>query len=143
MAVKKGDKVKVNYVGTYDDGTEFDSSKHGDHDHPIEFIVGEGQVIKGFEDAVLGMEKDEEKTIRLEPKDAYGEHNDELIKKIKRKSLPADQKPKKGMQIVLSTPEGQQFPAQITEVTDEDITIDLNHPLAGKALNFKLTVVDY
>lgn len=143
MAIKKGDKVKVNYVGTYDDGTVFDSSKHGDHNHPIEFVVGEGHVIKGFEDAILGMEKEEEKTIRLKPEDAYGEHNDKLIKKISRKSLPADQKPEKGMQIILSTPEGQKFPAQITEVTDDDITIDLNHPLAGKNLNFKITVVDY
>ncbi len=142
MAIKKGDKVKVDYTGTLEDGTVFDSSTHGDHSHPLEFEVGSGQLIKGFDEAVIGMEKGQEKDVKIQPSEAYGESKSEMMKKIPRDKLPKDQEPKAGMVIGLATPDGKQFPARITEVTDKEITIDLNHPLAGKVLNFKIKVVD-
>jgi len=140
MPVKKGDKIKVEYEGKLEDGTVFDSSeKHG---QPLEFEVGSGQLIKGFDDAVIGMEKGEEKEIKLQPKDAYGDHNPQLIKKIPRDKLPEDQEPKPGMMLMINLPNGARIPANIKEVTDKEITIDVNHPLAGKVLIFKIKVVD-
>jgi len=141
MAVKEGDKIKVEYTGTLEDGTEFDSTaKHGGQ--PLEFEVGSGQLIKGFDNAVMGMEKDEEKEITLQPDEAYGQPNPEMVKKVPRNQLPQDQEPKVGMILALGTPDGKQFPAKITEVTDEEVSIDLNHPLAGKVLTFKIKVVE-
>ncbi|MFH1432609.1 MAG: peptidylprolyl isomerase [archaeon] len=140
MPVKKGDKVKVDYEGTLDDGTVFDSSKQ--HNEPLEFEVGGGQIIKGFDDAVVGMNKDEEKDIKLEPKDAYGDHNPQLLKEVPKEHLPKDQELKAGMMLAATTPNGEQIPAKITEVKDDAVLIDLNHPLAGKVLNFKIKVVE-
>lgn len=139
MAVKKGDKIKVEYTGTFDDGTVFDSSeKHG---QPLEFEAGGQQVVKGFDDAVIGMEEGEEKEIKLEPKNAYGDHNPELVKKLPRDQLPPEPEPQKGMMLAVSLPNGGQVPATIVDVTDKEITIDLNHPLVGKTLNFKVKIV--
>lgn len=140
MAVKKGDKVKVEYTGTLEDGTVFDSSeKHG---QPLEFEVGGGQVIKGFDEAVVGMEKGQEKEVTIKPEDAYGEPNKELVKKVPRDQLPQDQKPKEGMMLAVTLPNGQQIPAKIVAVEDKEVTLDLNHPLSGKVLKFKLKLVD-
>jgi FKBP-type peptidyl-prolyl cis-trans isomerase 2 len=139
MTIKKGDKIKVDYTGTLDDGTVFDTSEGK---QPIEFEVGKGMVIPGFDNAVVGMKKGEEKDVKLQAKDAYGERNDQLLKKVPKEQLPQGPEPKVGMMVGLSTPQGQQIPAKITEVTDKEITIDLNHPLAGKALNFKIKVVE-
>ena len=138
--VKKGDKVRVDYTGTFDDGTVFDASeKQG---QPLEFEVGSGQVIKGFDDAVVGMKKGEEKKIVIPAKEAYGEVRAELHKKVPRQQLPQDQEPKVGMILAVGLPNGQQFPARIVAVTKDDVTIDLNHPLAGKRLHFKIKVVN-
>ncbi|MHA1209372.1 MAG: FKBP-type peptidyl-prolyl cis-trans isomerase [Candidatus Freyarchaeota archaeon] len=137
MPVKKGDRVKVEYIGMFDDGTVFDSSEGKS---PLEFEAGSGQIIKGFDEAVIGMEKGEEKEFKIEPKDAYGERNPELVRKIPRDQLPPEAQA--GMLLMLRTPDGMQIPAEITEVTDEEVTIDLNHPLAGKNLNFKIKIVD-
>jgi FKBP-type peptidyl-prolyl cis-trans isomerase 2 len=139
MAIKEGDKVKVEYTGTLDDGTVFDTSEGK---APLEFEVGTGKVIKGFNDAILSMEKGEEKSVKIESKDAYGDYNPQLIKKIPKDQLPQDQEPKEGMILMIKTPQGQKFPARIKEVSDKEITVDLNSPLAGKNLNFKLKVVD-
>lgn len=136
--VAKGNKVKVDYTGTFDDGTVFDASeKHG---QPLEFEVGSGQVIKGFDDAVMGMKEGQEKKIVIPPAEAYGEVKAELCKKVPRKQLPQDQEPKVGMILAVELPNGMQFPARIMEVAKEDVTIDLNHPLAGKTLHFKIKV---
>ena len=89
-----------------------------------------------------GMEKDEEKEITLKPEEAYGENKPDLLKKVPRESLPKDGDPKPGMALFLKTPEGKQFPAKITAVDEKEVTIDLNHPLAGKTLNFKIKVVE-
>ncbi len=138
--VKKGDKVRVDYTGAFDDGTVFDASeKQG---QPLEFEVGSGQVIKGFDDAVVGMKKGEEKKIVIPAKEAYGEVRAELHKKVPRQQLPQDQEPKVGMILAVGLPNGQQFPARIVAVTKDDVTIDLNHPLAGKRLHFKIKVVN-
>jgi len=136
MPLKKGDKVKVDYTGTLDDGTVFDSSsKHG---KPLEFKIGEKQVIPGFEKAVMGLKKGQEKTVKLKSAEAYGDRNPKLIRKIPKEQMPKDKQIKAGMILVMTLPNGAQLPAKIAEVTDKEVTLDLNHPLAGKNLNFKL-----
>lgn len=140
--VKKGDKIKVDYTGTFDDGTVFDTSQHGEHSHPLEFEAGAGQVIKGFDEAVIGMKKGEEKSIKIKPCDAYGDSNPDMIKNVPKDKFPQGQEIKAGMMIALATPDGKQFPAVIKEVNDNEVIIDLNHPLAGKNLNFKIKLTD-
>jgi len=139
MTVKKGDKIKVEYTGKLEDGTVFDASeKHG---QPLEFETGAGQVIKGFDDAVIGMKQGEEKEVNIPSAEAYGEPKPELLKKIPRDQLPKDQDPKVGMVLVMKTPDGQQIPTKIAEVSDTDVTLDLNHPLAGKNLIFNIKII--
>lgn len=140
MAVAQGNEISVEYEGRLDDGEVFDTSSHGDHSHPLTFVVGSGQVIKGFDDAVMGMALNEEKEFTLTPEEAYGERHEQLMKDIPRDQLPKDQEPQTGMTLVMMTPEGQQIPAQIAEVGEESVKIDLNHPLAGKNLTFKIKV---
>lgn len=142
MTIKQGDTVSVNYEGRFASGEIFDSSSHGDHSHPIEFVVGEHQVIKGFEDAVIGMKVGDEKEISIEPDEAYGERNEELVKEFDRKDIPLSEEPEVGMVLAFNLPQGGQFPATIINVTDDKITFDLNHPLAGKKLIFKINVVN-
>ena len=138
MSVKNGDKIKVEYTGTLEDGTVFDTSEGRE---PLEFEAGSGQVIKGFDDAVIGMSVEEEKKVELPPSEAYGDYDPNLIKKIPMEKLPPGEEPKPGMVLELRSSEGIGFPARITEVADKEITIDLNHPLAGKTLIFQIKVV--
>ncbi|MBC8495943.1 peptidylprolyl isomerase [archaeon] len=140
MTVKKGDKVKVEYEGSFDDGTVFDKSEI--HGKPLEFEVGSGQVIKGFDEALIGMKKGEEKTVKLKSADAYGEPKKELVQKIPRDHLPKDKEPAVDMMLLMGLPDGKQMPARIVDLTDKEVTVDINHPLAGKDLNFKLKIVD-
>ena len=140
MKVAKGNVVQVEYTGTLEDGTVFDASSN--HGKPLEFTVGAGMLIKGFDEAVIDMKVDEEKEITLTPENAYGPVRDELYKKIPRDQLPKEQEPKVGMMLGMQLPTGQQVPVKITEVNEKEVTIDLNHPLAGKTLNFKIKVVD-
>lgn len=142
MKIKKGDKIKVDYEGRFESGEVFDSSKHGDHSHPLEFVAGSGQVIRGFDDAVIGMEKGQEKEFSIESKEAYGELNPELQREVPRTALPKEQEPKEGMVLILGSPDGRQFPVRITKVTKDSVTIDLNHPLAGKKLIFKIKIAE-
>ena len=135
--VENGKTVTVHYTGTLDDGSVFDSSEGKD---PLKFVVGEGKVIKGFDDAVKEMNVGEEKDIHIPCKEAYGEQKADLIKKVPSEQLPKEQKPEVGMVLGVGLPNGQQIPARIVEVADSEVTIDLNHPLAGKDLNFKLKV---
>jgi FKBP-type peptidyl-prolyl cis-trans isomerase 2 len=137
MPVKKGDKVKVEYVASLDDGTIFDSSE--EHE-PLEFEAGSGRVIKGLDQGVLGMEKGEEKEIKIEPKEAFGYRNPDWIKKIPKDKIPEGAE--EGMMLRFITPEGEKIPGQIIEIKDEEATIDFNHPLAGFALNFKIKIAD-
>ena len=139
MPVKDGDKVKIQYVGTLDDGTEFDNSeKHG---QPLEFVVGSGQVITGFDNAVRGMEQDQEKEFTLEPTEAYGDHNPELIRAFPKEALKLDQEPQIGMFLAIHTQDGQQIPVKIVEVSEAEVKLDGNHPLAGQRLTFKIKLL--
>lgn len=141
MGIEKGNKVKVEYVGKLDSGDIFDSSeKHG---QPLEFEAGAGNVIKGFDEAIIGMEKGDTKDIVIKPEEAYGNENPQLIQKIPREQIPIEQELKAGMVLGMQMPNGQQVPARITEANDKEVTIDLNHPLAGKTLNFNIKVVDF
>ena len=139
MPIENGNKVKLEYTGTLEDGTVFDSSeKHG---QPLEFEVGAKQMIPGFEKNVLGMEKGQENEFTLQSADAYGDPNPQLIKKLPRDKLPeGDLKP--GTVLGMQLPDGQQMPARIAEIDEKEVTLDLNHPLAGKVLHFKIKVVD-
>lgn len=140
MSIKEGDTIKIHYTGKFEDGTVFDTSEKGKE--PLEFKVGEGKLIKGFEKAVLGMKKDEEKEFTLKPAEAYGEPNPQLVQKVPRDQIPQDQEPKKGMMMMVGLPNGQQIPATLTEVTEKEVTVDLNHPLAGKTLIFQIKIVE-
>ncbi len=139
MPIKKGDKVKVEYTGTLDDGTVFDTSEGRE---PFEFEVGSGQVIKGFDEAVIGKEKGEEISVVLEPPEAYGEIDPDLQKIVAREKLPKEREPKLGRILELRTNDGISIPGRIVEVTDKDVTIDLNHPLAGITLHFKIKIIE-
>lgn len=141
MAVKKGNKIKVDYEGKFEDGQVFDSSSHGEHSHPLEFVAGEGNVIKGFDEAVIGLEVNDEKEFTINPEEGYGEYREELKQKFPISSLPKEQEPKEGMILMIGTPDGKQFPAKIVGVDKDSVTIDLNHPLAGKKLIFKIKLV--
>ncbi len=138
MVVKKGDKVKVEYTGTLDDGTVFDTNEGKE---PLEFEAGSGQVIPGFDKAVVGMEKGEGKEITIKPDQAYGQPDENLKKKVPRESFPEDVKPEEGMMLAMNAPDGRQIPARVDGVGDKEVTLDLNHPLAGKTLNFKIKVM--
>jgi peptidylprolyl isomerase len=137
--VRKGHYVKVHYTGELDNGVVFDSSRDCD---PFEVHVGEGQVLAGFEDALLDMALKEEKTFRLTAEEAYGIRDEELQRTISRVQLPPDFDPKVGEVLALRTPEGQQVPAIVQEADAENIVVDMNHPLAGEALVFHIEVVD-
>lgn len=136
MIVKTGDRVKVDYIGTLDDGSVFDSSE--DHGKPLEFEVGSGDVIKGFNDAVLGMKEGGEKEFALLPAQAYGQHDPTLVQRVSRDVFPQEADLVAGLLFEAGLPTGEKVPATIAEVNDETVTVDLNHPLAGKTLNFKI-----
>ena len=138
MPIKSGDKIKVDYEGSLNNGTVFDSSeKHGE---PLEFEVGCGQMIPGFEDAVMGMENGDEKKFKLEPTEAYGDRDPKLAQKVPKDQLPNEVAPE--MVLVVQLPDGVQIPVKVLEVSEEEVTLDLNHPLAGETLNFKIKIVD-
>lgn len=137
MPVTKGQSVRVNYRGTLKDGTEFDSSYGRD---PLEFTVGEGSVISGFDDAVEGMEIGDRKTVTIQPEEAYGEHHDEAVQEIPRTLF--NEEPHQGEIVSLIAPDGTEVMATVVEVGDENVTLDFNHPLAGEALTFELELVE-
>jgi peptidylprolyl isomerase len=136
---KQGDSVKVHYTGKLDDGTVFDSSVGRE---PLDFTVGAGQLIAGFDEAVVGMALGEKKTVRIAAEQAYGPHNPEMTLQVPRSELPADIQPELGMQLEASQEGGHSMVVTVVEVTDESVTFDANHPLAGKALTFEIEVVE-
>ena len=142
--VQDKSKVSLDYEGKLDDGTVFDSSTHGDHSHPLEFVVGAGQVIPGFEKAALGMKVGESKTFSIPPAEAYGDVRGELTHVIPKAQLPPHPEGKElevGMQLGMKTPDGHTIPVAITKVDKDSITLDMNHPLAGKTLTFTIKIV--
>ena len=137
MPVKNGDRIKVEYEGTLADGMVFDSSEEGG---PLEFVVGTGQVIKGFEDAVIGMEVGEESKVTLEPGDAYGEPAEDLIVTIPNENFPDDLEV--DTMVLIEDDAENKFPALVVAIKEETVTFDLNHPLAGKSLTFTIKIVE-
>jgi peptidylprolyl isomerase len=136
LTEKTGDRVKIEYTGTLDDGTVFDSNV--DQGSLLEFEVGGGQVIKGFDDAILGMQEGEEKQFSISPADAYGEHDPTLIQKVPKEVFPPDAELVPGLLFEAGLPTGEKVPAVVTAIEGGIVVVDLNHPLAGKRLNFKI-----
>lgn len=139
LKAKDGDNVRVHYTGTLDDGTVFDSSLNRE---PIQFTLGKGQLIKGFEDAVTGMSVGETKTVRIPSNEAYGPHRNELILKFNKTDFPSNIEPDEGLVLDLRSPDGKSLLAQIIEISEDNVTLDGNHPLAGKDITFKIDLVE-
>lgn len=139
MQVKKGDTVKVHYHGKLTDGSTFDSSEGRE---PLEFEVGGGMVIPGFDSGVTGMAVGEKKTITIPADEAYGQKHEEMIMEFPKERFPSDMNPEVGMQLNMSNGSGQNFPVVIVEVKDEVVILDANHPLAGEDLTFDLELVE-
>ena len=136
---KSGDTVKIHYTGTLKDGTEFDSSAGRD---PLQFTLGSGQVIPGFEKAVEGMAVGESKTVNIPAEEAYGPRSEQMVQEVPRTALPDDLEPREGMALQAKGQDGRMLQLKVTAVGDESITVDGNHPLAGKALTFDIELVD-
>jgi len=139
QTVKSGDTVKVHYHGKLTDGTTFDSSEGRE---PLEFEVGSGMVIKGFDDGVTGMQTGEKKTINIPVDEAYGPVNEDMLVEFPRSNFPPEMNPEIGMQLNMTSGDGQVIPVVITEVQDDIISLDANHPLAGHDLVFDLELVE-
>ena len=136
---KNGDRVRVHYTGRLEDGQVFDSSKGGE---PLEFTVGQGEVIPGFDDGVRGMRVGDEKTVHIKSDDAYGPRHEGLRQSIPRDRMNIGEEPQVGMQLLMQIDEQNRIPVTVTEVTDEHVTIDANHPLAGQDLTFDIQLVE-
>ncbi|WP_339659379.1 peptidylprolyl isomerase [uncultured Polaribacter sp.] len=139
IQVKENNTVKVNYTGKLSDGQIFDTSEGKE---PIEFTLGQGQIIPGFEKGLMDMKLKEKKTITIAKEEAYGEINTDLIQEVNKSELPKDMAPEVGMGLVSKTPDGQEMNLMVIEVKEESIIIDGNHPLAGKDLIFDAEVVE-
>ena len=137
--VKENNTVKVNYTGKLANGQVFDTSEGRE---PLEFTLGQGQLIPGFEKGVIDMKLNEKKTITIANEEAYGEVNKDLIQEVKKTELPQDMTPEVGMGLVSKSPDGREVNLMVTEVKEDSIVVDANHPLAGKELIFDLEVVD-
>ena len=137
--VENGKYVSVDYEGRLDSGEVFDSSTNSG---PLEVKVGDGHVIRGFEDALVGMELSEKKVFTLNPDEAYGNRDEDQLHTFSRTEVPAEMDPQVGDIIGLQTTDGQQVPATIADADEEKIVVDLNHPLAGKSLTFEVEVVN-
>lgn len=138
--VKANDTVKVHYTGKLADGQVFDSSV--ERGEPIEFTMGQGQLIPGFEKGLIDMKVNEKKTINIPKEEAYGEPREELVQEVEKSQLPEEIKPEVGMGLVSKSPDGQEMNLVVKDVKDETIVVDGNHPLAGKDLVFDLEVVE-
>lgn len=137
MAVKNGDTVFAHYVGTLADGTEFDSSRERE---PLEFVMGQGSLIPGFEKAVMGKKVGDTVEVTIPPAEAYGERNSEMVITVPRKEVPEHITPEIGMSVQLSSDQGD-MEVVISKVTEEEVELDANHPLAGEALHFAIEIM--
>ena len=136
---KNGDTVNVHYTGTLADGEVFDSSKNQD---PLQFTLGNGNLIPGFEQAVVGMQPGESVTTTIPAEQAYGPHRKELVLEVGREAMPADLKPEIGQQLQISNKDGRTTPVYVTAVNEKSVELDANHPLAGKELTFEIELVE-
>jgi peptidylprolyl isomerase len=137
--VKSGDTVRIHYTGTLTDGQTFDTSEGRD---PLEFTVGSGQIIPGLEAAIPGMEVGEKKTVEIVADDAYGQPDPNAQQAVPRGEIPDDIPLDLGTQLQVQTPQGQVMPVTVVDVTEEQVTLDANHPLAGKDLTFNIELVE-
>jgi len=129
----------VHYTGRFEDGTVFDSSINSS---PLQFVIGEGRLIPGFEQAVVGMSPGESKSTTIPPEEAYGPHHEQIVKVIDRKQVPPDLKLEVGQQLEIRRPDGQKTMVMVTDVSESTVTLDANHPLAGKGLTFDIQLVE-
>jgi len=136
---QKGDTVAVEYTGKLETGETFDTSKGKP---PLEFEIGKGMVIKGFEEGVIGMNVGEEKDITIAAEDGYGKRNKNYIKELPKKSIPKDLEIKEGMLLIFKREDSMRVPATIREIKDDTVKVDFNHPLAGKNLKFHVKLVE-
>jgi len=136
---KEGDKVKVNYSGSLEDGTVFGSSPE---EEPVEFTIGQRNLLPSFEIAVIGMDEGETKTVSLSPEEAFGHPKEDLIFDVERTKLPADIDLKVGKVLRVGSDTGKNFDAAITNIDDKIVTLDGSHPLAGKVLNLEIQLVE-
>lgn len=139
MSAKNGDTVLVHYTGTLSDGTEFDSSRGR---APLEAALGESMLIPGFENALFGMKPGETKDVTIPPDQAYGERIEDLVITLPRDDVSSRNAPEPGMLVALTMDNGEELEAVITDVTDDSIVLDANHPLAGESLSFSLELVE-
>ncbi|MBF2009138.1 peptidylprolyl isomerase [Chlorogloeopsis fritschii PCC 9212] len=139
LQAKPGDTVKVHYTGKLDDGTVFDSSSGRD---PLQFSIGEGIVIPGFEEAVVGMSPGESKTTNISAEQAYGPYRPELVMIVERQRIPTDVSLEVGQLLQISQSSGQAIPVVVTNVSEAEVTLDANHPLAGQELIFDIQLVE-
>lgn len=139
ITARQGDKVKVHYRGRLEDGSEFDTSVGSD---PLVFMIGSGEVIPGFEEAATGMAIGEMKTFSIAPEQAYGPHRDELVVEMPAECFPEDIVPEPGMQLKLVDENGDEIPVIVIDVDEESVTLDANHPLAGKVLTFDIEMLE-
>lgn len=135
---KNGDTVRIHYTGTLEDGSVFDSSEGQE---PLEFTLGSGEVIPGFEAAIQGMQPGDKKEVTVVSDEAYGEHRSDWVLEVGREDFPTNIEPEVGQQLQLSQG-GQSFVVTVTDVSDASVTLDANHPLAGKDLTFELELVE-
>ncbi|MEJ2469628.1 MAG: peptidylprolyl isomerase [Desulfuromonadales bacterium] len=139
-AVTQGDQVRVNYIGRFADGSVFDSSEGHD---PLEFTVGAGQVIEGFDQAVVGLKPGESRAVVVPPAEAYGEHLSEMVAEVERHLIPDHEKLMLGSMLEVSLEDGQTLEVQVVEISDESVVLDGNHPLAGKELHFEIEMLEF
>ncbi|MEM4267476.1 MAG: peptidylprolyl isomerase [Candidatus Woesearchaeota archaeon] len=139
MRIKEGSRVKVHYTGTLDDGSVFDSSEGGE---PLEFTIGDGQIIKGFEEGLLGKEAGDEANFKILPDEAYGREIPEFVQKVSKEFIPPGMDVKTGSLVVLRAPDGRHIHARVKEISEGEVTLDFNHPLAGKTLAFRVKIIE-
>jgi len=152
---KNGDKVRVHYTGTLEDGSIFDSSEIGADEcndascgcgdqagGPLEFVIGEGNLIPKFEAAVVGLEPGQKVQVKIASEDAYGSRAEEMVAVIERSEIPGDINPEPGQQMEVILQDGSSMPVMVTEVSETTVTLDANHPLAGQDLTFDITLVE-
>ena len=136
---KDGDTVKVHYTGTLENGEVFDTSQERE---PLEFQLGQGQLIPGFEKAVIGMSEGDSTTVDIPSDEAYGEVREDLVITVPKDQLPDDVEPQVGMQLQVNQQNGQPIPVRVTEIKKEELVLDANHPLAGKDLTFEIELLE-
>ncbi|MFQ5722701.1 MAG: peptidylprolyl isomerase [Candidatus Aminicenantales bacterium] len=139
QAVRAGDTVKMHYTGKFEDGNVFDSSLEGE---PFQFEVGAKQIIKGLDEAVIGMKPGEKKTVTVAPEDGYGNYDEKLLVEMPKEKIPENMTPEIGMELQLVNKQGRALPVVVKEILENSIKLDANHPLAGKVLVFDIELVE-